>query len=39
MRELHKLTVFEKMLLRKIFGLKRDEVTGEWNKLNNYLIA
>jgi hypothetical protein len=22
-------------VLRRIFGLKRDEVTGEWRKLNN----
>jgi len=27
--------VFEKRVLRRIFGLKRDEVTGEWRKLHN----
>ncbi|KAJ4438187.1 hypothetical protein ANN_14126 [Periplaneta americana] len=28
-------TVFENKILRKIFGAKRDEVTGEWRKLHN----
>jgi hypothetical protein len=27
--------VFENRVLRKIFGLKRDEVTGEWRKQHN----
>jgi hypothetical protein len=27
--------VFEKRVLRRIFGPKRDEVTGEWRKLHN----
>jgi hypothetical protein len=27
--------VFENRLLRRIFGPKRDEVTGEWRKLHN----
>jgi len=27
--------VFENRVLRRIFGLKRDEVTGEWKKLHN----
>jgi hypothetical protein len=27
--------VFEKRVLRGIFGLKRDEVIGEWRKLHN----
>jgi hypothetical protein len=27
--------VFENRVLRRIFGLKRDEVTGEWRKLYN----
>jgi hypothetical protein len=27
--------VFENRVLRRIFGLKRDEVTGEWTKLHN----
>ncbi|KAJ4431962.1 hypothetical protein ANN_20571 [Periplaneta americana] len=30
-----KLRVFENKVLRKIFGAKRDEVTGEWRKLHN----
>jgi hypothetical protein len=28
-------SVFEKWMLRKIFGPERDEVTGEWRKLHN----
>jgi hypothetical protein len=27
--------VFENRVLRRIFGPKRDEVTGEWRTLNN----
>jgi hypothetical protein len=27
--------MFEKMVLRKILGPKRDEITWEWRKLNN----
>jgi hypothetical protein len=27
--------VFENRVLRKIFGPKRDEVTGDWRKLHN----
>jgi hypothetical protein len=27
--------VFEKRVLRRIFGSKRDEVTGGWRKLHN----
>jgi hypothetical protein len=27
--------VFENRVLRGVFGLKRDEVTGEWRKLHN----
>ena len=27
--------MFENRLLRRIFGPERDEVTGEWRKLNN----
>jgi hypothetical protein len=33
--EEHRLRVFENGALRKIFGLKRDEVTGGWRKLHN----
>jgi hypothetical protein len=35
LREERRLRVFEKMVLRRIFGPKRDEVTGEWIKLHN----
>ena len=27
--------MFENRVLRKVFGPKRDEVTGEWRKLHN----
>jgi hypothetical protein len=27
--------VFESRVLRRIFGAKTDEVTGEWRKLHN----
>jgi len=30
-----KLRVFENMVLRRIFGPKRDEVSGEWRRLHN----
>jgi len=33
--EERKLRVFENMVLRRIFGPRRDEVTGEWRRLNN----
>ena len=29
------MRVFENRVLRRIFGSKRDEVTGEWRKLHN----
>jgi hypothetical protein len=35
LREERRLRVFENRVLRRIFGLKRDEVTGEWRKLHN----
>jgi hypothetical protein len=35
LREEHRLRVFESRVLRRIFGLKRDEVTGGWRKLHN----
>jgi hypothetical protein len=35
LREKHRLRVFENRVLRRIFGPKRDEVTGEWRKLQN----
>jgi hypothetical protein len=33
--EKRRLRVFENRVLRKIFGPKRDEVTGEWRILHN----
>jgi hypothetical protein len=35
LREEHRLRVFENRVLRKLFILKRDEVTGGWRKLQN----
>ena len=35
MREERKLRVFQNMVLRRIFGPKRDEVTEEWRRLHN----
>jgi hypothetical protein len=35
LREEHRLGVFENRVLRRIFGPKRDEVTGEWMKMHN----
>jgi hypothetical protein len=32
---IHRLRVFENRVLRRIFGPKKDEVTGEWRKLHN----
>jgi hypothetical protein len=32
--EEHRLKVFENRVLWRIFGPKRDEVTGEWTKLH-----
>jgi hypothetical protein len=35
LREEHRLRVFENRVLKRIFGPKRDEVTGEWRKLHS----
>jgi hypothetical protein len=35
LREEHRLKVFENRVLGRVFGPKRDEVTGEWRKLHN----
>ena len=35
LREERKLRVFENMVLRRIFGPRRDEVTGNWRRLHN----
>ena len=34
MKEKRRLRVFENRVLRRIFGPKRDEVTGDWRKLH-----
>jgi len=43
LREERRLRVFENRVLRKMFGPKRDKVTGEWRKLHheelNYLYS
>jgi len=38
LREEHRLRAFENRLLRKIFGPRSDEVTGEWRKLHNEVL-
>ena len=35
LRKERRLRVFENRVLRRVFGSKRDEVTGEWRKLHN----
>ena len=35
LREERRLRVFDKRVLRGVFGPKRDKVTGEWRKLRN----
>jgi hypothetical protein len=35
LREECRLSMFKNRVLRRIFGPKRDEVTGEWRKLHN----
>ena len=35
LREECRLWVFENRVLRRVFGPKRDKVTGEWRKLHN----
>jgi hypothetical protein len=35
LREENRLRVFENRVLRRTFGPKRDEVTGEWRKMHN----
>ena len=35
LREERRLRVFENRVVRRIFGPKRDEVTGEWRRLHN----
>jgi hypothetical protein len=35
LREKHRLRVFENRMLRKVFGPKWDDVTGDWRKQHN----
>ena len=35
LREERKLRVFENMVLRRIFGPRREEVKGEWRRFHN----
>jgi hypothetical protein len=35
LRDEQRLRVFENRVLRRIFGPKRDETTGEWRRLHN----
>ena len=35
MRKEHRLRVFENWVLRRIFGPKRDQVTGDWRTIGN----
>ena len=35
LREERRLRAFENRVLRRVFGPKRDEMTGEWRKLHN----
>ena len=41
LREEHSLRVFENRLLRRIFGPKRDEVTGKWRRylMRSFMIC
>jgi hypothetical protein len=35
LRKERRVRVFESRVLRRVFGPRRDEVTGEWRKLHN----
>jgi hypothetical protein len=35
LREEQRLRIFEKSVLRRLYGRKRDEATGEWRRLHN----
>jgi hypothetical protein len=39
LREKHRLRAFENRVLRRVFGRKREEVTGEWRKLQNQELS
>ena len=38
LREENRLRVLENKVLRRIFGPKKDEVTGEWKRLRNKVL-
>jgi hypothetical protein len=38
LREKHRLRVFQNRVLRRIFGLKKDDITGEWRKLHSEVL-
>ena len=38
LRKERRLRVFENRVLRRVFGSKRDEVTGEWRKIHNEVL-
>jgi hypothetical protein len=35
LKEEHRLRAFQNKVLRRLFGTRRDEVTGGWRKLHN----
>jgi hypothetical protein len=35
LREEHGLKAFENRVLKREFGLKRDEIVGDWRKVHN----
>jgi hypothetical protein len=39
LKEERRLRVFDNRVLRRISGSKRDEVTGEWRKLNTEKLS
>jgi hypothetical protein len=39
LRDERRLRVFENRVLRRVFGPKKDEVTGEWRKLHNEALS
>jgi hypothetical protein len=39
LREEHRLRLFGSRVLRRIFGPKRDEVTGGWKELHAYTLC
>jgi uncharacterized protein (UPF0548 family) len=38
LREECRLRMFENMVLRRVFGCKREDVRGEWRKLNDHKL-